>query len=197
MISTTVELANHALTAIGADRISSLTETSEAARSANLFYEQARDIVLRSHPFTAAKRRAELAAVSDDGLSNYDYKFSLPGGCLRIVKLFDSTGDDYVELTDYDREGGHIRCDKASVLCEYLTNNIEVEGMPDYLSIAISYKLASMMAFRLTAGLSVKNAMDQEYAMALSQAKVADGFQEPWRGARDTWDPYDTDASTY
>lgn len=197
MITTTVELANHALTAIGADRIATLTEASESARAVNLFWEQARDVVLRAFPFSVAVRRAELAAVADDSLSNYDYKFAYPANCLRLVELYDSTGDELVSLEDYVREGGYIRCDSETVQAKYITNNIDVADMPDYLSIAIAYKLAGMIAFRLTAGMNIKGMVDQEYARAMAEAKIAEGWQEPYRHAATGWDPYDTDSSRY
>lgn len=197
MLTTTVELANHALTAIGADRIAALTEDTESARTANLYYEQARDVVLRSYPFATALRRAELARVADDGLSDYDYKFALPANNLKLRELFDSSGDELASLDTYVLEGQHVRCNVSAVQALYITNNLDVRDMPDYLSIAIAYKLASMMAFRLTAGMNIKGMVDQEFARAIAEAKIAEGWQQPWRGAATSWDPYGTDASDY
>ena len=61
MATSVVQIVNNALVRIGANAILTLTEDSEAARAANLIYEQVRDSCLRDHVWNFAVNRVELA----------------------------------------------------------------------------------------------------------------------------------------
>jgi hypothetical protein len=57
-----VEICNRALQKLGAARITSLTQDTPNARSCNVAYNVLRKAELRSHPWSFAIKRAELAA---------------------------------------------------------------------------------------------------------------------------------------
>lgn len=59
-MSNDVQVANMALSLLGADQIGSLDENSHNARTAKLWFTQARDSLLRAHPWKFAEQIAEI-----------------------------------------------------------------------------------------------------------------------------------------
>jgi hypothetical protein len=57
-MATDVDIANRALSRIGARRLTTLADATEAARAINSAFVQVRDEVLRAHPWKSACRRA-------------------------------------------------------------------------------------------------------------------------------------------
>ena len=57
MATSEVQIVNNALVKIGANAIISLTENSEAARAANVIFEQVRDASIRDHIWNFSERR--------------------------------------------------------------------------------------------------------------------------------------------
>ena len=64
-MSSVVQICNIALSNIGEQRITALTDNNERARLCNLRYDDVRDAVLRSYPFKVAVQRVELALSAD------------------------------------------------------------------------------------------------------------------------------------
>ena len=59
-MATEVSICSNALRQLGDDPITSLTDDTERARLCNALYPDARDSVLRSHPFNFSITRASL-----------------------------------------------------------------------------------------------------------------------------------------
>lgn len=91
------ETANLALQKLGAARITSLTEDSRNARSINSCYASVRDQELRSHPWNFPRRRTTIAADATAPAYGYNYAFTLPADCLRILKPNDTYLDWQIE----------------------------------------------------------------------------------------------------
>jgi len=60
-MATEVSICSNALRRLGDDPITSLTDDTERARLCNAFYQDSRDLVLRSHPWNFAITRASTA----------------------------------------------------------------------------------------------------------------------------------------
>ena len=89
MATSVVQIVNNALIKIGASAILTLTENSEAARAANLIYEQVRDASIRDHVWNFAIRRVELAQNSTAPAFEFSYQYNLPSDCLRVLRMED------------------------------------------------------------------------------------------------------------
>lgn len=80
-----VDIANMALSRIGnSQRISSLDEASLQAEQCSLFYEHARDFVLRDYPWGFATAFVELAQVEINPDPRFQYAYAQPQDCLKI-----------------------------------------------------------------------------------------------------------------
>ena len=78
---------------IKAKSINSLTESSNEAQQCNLFYNSARDFVLRDTSWQFATKTAVLALRSEEPL-RYVYAYQYPGDCLKVQMV---TGDWYLK----------------------------------------------------------------------------------------------------
>ena len=79
-MATEVSICSNALRRLGDDPITSLTDDTERARLCNSFYTDARDAVLRCHPWNFAITRTSLAQLSDTpayGLKTPDGKYTI------------------------------------------------------------------------------------------------------------------------
>lgn len=82
-----VSISNLALGALGHKAIiQSMTEQSQEATFANLFYEQARKATLRAHPWNFANIRVDLALLGD-GPRPWAYQYALPTNCVRALYI--------------------------------------------------------------------------------------------------------------
>ena len=88
-MATEVSICANALRRLGDDPITSLTDDTERARLCNAFYTDARDAVLRSHPWNFAITRTSLAKLSDAPAYGFNYQYSLPTDpyCLRVLEM--------------------------------------------------------------------------------------------------------------
>lgn len=91
-----VALANLALQKLGAARITSLTEDSRNARSINACFAMIRDRELRAHRWHFAKKQAVLSPDTAEPEFDFDYQFTMPTDCLRVLKPRDRRVDWYL-----------------------------------------------------------------------------------------------------
>ena len=58
------------------------------------YFDQARDITLRAHPWNEAKKRVIIAQDSDDAVFGYDRQYTPPTDYLRVLSVNDAGGAD-------------------------------------------------------------------------------------------------------
>jgi len=89
-MASNVEIANSALTKLGASRITALTDNVKAAREINAIFELRRDYLLRTHNWSFAMTRASLPALDETPAWGYTTLYQLPTDCLRVVQVNDT-----------------------------------------------------------------------------------------------------------
>jgi len=81
-----VSIVNEALDLCSADTITSLTENSLNAERANRFVTSVRQQLLAGYPWTFAKTKVALAALSDNDRENeWGYAYGRPADCVRMI----------------------------------------------------------------------------------------------------------------
>lgn len=147
---TVLGIYNLALTAIGASRMASVSESTVQATVVKEWYSTCRDTLLRSHPWNFAEKRASLTAVvGTTPTMDYARFFDLPIDCLKLRKLSDEAVD-----VPYKVEGRRIACDEAtiSILYTYRITDpayfdpIFVDCLVAMLAWKISYPIKSSLA---------------------------------------------------
>ena len=82
-----VDIANLALTQLGASRITAFTDTTKEARSINQVYALERDDELRAHQWNFATKRMMLAASTTQPPFGYQFSYPLPNDFLRVIAV--------------------------------------------------------------------------------------------------------------
>lgn len=96
-MTTKTDIANQALSLIGADSITSFEENTSTARRMRTVYDSSRKALLRLHPFQCSTKRIKLNPISTQPEFEYTYQFQLPDDLIRIIN---ANTEDYVVETD-------------------------------------------------------------------------------------------------
>ena len=169
---TEVSICSSALTKLGDETITSLTDDNDRARKCNLLYGSTRDSVLRSHPWNFALKRASLAALVDAPIWEYDYAYQLPADCLRLVKTNANTKDVH------KIEGRQIYTDAvAPLLILYVRRVEETTDFDANFVDALIVRLAFELANVITGKKRYAEEMWGEYQTKLAHARTIDGME--------------------
>jgi len=168
-MASVVEICNRALQKIGAKRITSITEDSVNARACNNAYNPLRLSELRSHPWSCAIARAQLAASSTEPLFGKAYMYPLPSDYLR--SLPNDPGYN-LNSEDWQIEAGNILTDDTSPLnLRYIYDLTDPNIMDAMFREALACRLALEICEELTQSNQKKEALKMEYKEAIREAK--------------------------
>lgn len=154
-----IEICNMALSRIGLSPIEALTEVSEEARRCDQFYEHDRRVVLRRFPWPWATRRVDLPQIAVDDVMprDYVYAYRYPADCACLRKIYVADGKYLRPLPDFisyrivsDATGRLIYTNEPRVVAEYTADVKDATLMDEIFCEALSWKLASSIAFKLT-----------------------------------------------
>ena len=167
MAGSIVDIANKALTYLGTDAITAITDDTVEGRAVNRIYEQSRQYCLRDHPWNFAMVRVALAASTTAPVWKYTNAFNWPTGCLRIIEL--DTTEEWVV------EGRTIVSDAAAPLNILYIADITDTSLYDAKFVeAFSMRLAADVAYEITASQTVVQAAEQKYMMLIQEARLVD-----------------------
>jgi hypothetical protein len=190
-----IDIANRALTKMGAARIISLSDDVKAARSVASMWDIVRDAELRARNWSFAIKREALAASSTAPAYGYNYQFPVPSDFLRLV----SVGEYYppASLTDYRGsdesawrvEGRNILHDDAGPLYIRYVARIDDTAQWDATFVeSFACRLAAELAEELTQSSSKKDTAWGEHKKAISEAVRANAIELPPEPlADDSW----------
>lgn len=182
MPSSAVDICNSALIRLGAARIDSLSGNSQEAVLCNEQYEKVRDMVLRSHPWRFALKRAQLAALPTTPAFEYSKQYQVPTDCLRIIEM------DGQEQYNWVVEGDALLTDIDTCLVRYIKKETDVTKYDSFFSETLAVALAYNLTFSLVQSIDMRNDMLKEYNRLLGEARSYSA-QEKFgdRVYADTW----------
>lgn len=181
------DICNLALSHLGVGKeIANLeTENSEEAQTCRRFYETVRDQTLRDFAWPFATRIAALALVDEEPNDEWDYSYRFPSNALKIRRILSGIRNDSRQTrTPYkiagDTSGSLIYTDMEDAEIEYtirVTNPLRYP--PDFL-MALSLRLASYIAPRLTGGDPFKlgNRALELYAFEIGKSEASAANEE-------------------
>jgi hypothetical protein len=153
------EIANLALSHLGIGKeISNIdTERSDEANASRRFYQICRDTVLRDFKWPFATKVAELALVEEDPTTEWAYSYTYPTDCLMARRILSGVRNDSRQsrvpyTISYGTASKVIFTDIENAELEYTVKVTDSQRFPDDFVLALSYKLAAVMAPRLTSG---------------------------------------------
>lgn len=181
-MASAVQICNLALSKIGEEQITSLTDNSKAARRCNLVYEPMRDVVLRSHLWNFAVKRVALAASGDAPAYEYTTKFALPTDFLRLIDT------NMLDSSEYKVEGRFILAHASTLAIRYIARIADPNEF-DWLFIeALAARMAAELAVSLTDNRQLSVDLFNLYQGKIAEARSIDAQEgSPDNITADTW----------
>ena len=137
-MATQVEICNAALVRLAGTTINSIDEASAEANACKVLWDSTRKSELRKHPWNFAIKRNELVRSPAEPIYKYQYKYSIPPECLRLI-------ENYMDF-DYKIEGSYIYTNESKVYVRYVYDVTDTSKWDplfvDVMTAAMSYKLA-------------------------------------------------------
>lgn len=171
-----VSICNRALTKVGANRITSLSDGSVNAGHCNAIYTEVRDRELRKHVWTFATTRVQLAADTDAPDFGPANQFTLPTDFIRLAPR---DPEDNLNSLDWAIEGRKLLTNEDAPLNVRYVYRVEDPNEMDPLFREV---LAAALALELVEPLTQSNTkpakLTDEYRTAVAEAKKANAIEQ-------------------
>lgn len=171
-----VEIVNVALRALGANRITSLSDGTKNANVADDIYTFVRDQVLRSATWGFATSRQQLSRLSDAPAFGFDYQYALPSDWLRTVSVHDS--DDGMGTVVYKEETYEsqrvLLANSDAIYLRYIARITDPALFTSDFTIAFAIELAKRMAVSIPNSNTIKADLENEVKAIILGAKSTD-----------------------
>ena len=174
-MATEVSICANALRRLGDDPIVSLTDDTERARLCNAFYSEARDDVLRSHPWNFSITRQQLSQLSATPLYQYSYQYALPTDpyCLRVLEMEYS---DYVFKIEHLAGTGRVLLtDEGTAKIIYIARVTDTAQFDSLFIDTLTAKLSVDLAYPVTGSVQLQQNMQKLFESKLREARSVDG----------------------
>lgn len=185
-MASVIQIANRALTKLGAARIISLGDDNKQSRAVLSCFDDLRDDELRSHRWSFAMKRTSLAADAEAPAFGFTYAYTLPADFLRIDLVNDEfpavVMDNYIgmETNEYTIEGNKILANIAAPLkLRYIARIEDPNQMDVNFREALSCRIAAELAEDLTQSNQKRELAWNEYKQAVSRAIRTNAIEKP------------------
>ncbi len=178
MAVTEVQIAKLALQHLG-DRwdITTLSESTPEAEQVNLVFDNVRDMVLRSHPWTFATKFTSPTALAGTVPAQWDYMFTYPSDALRVTRIVNPLGDDQppikFAIAKNSSDAKVIMTNEEEPEFEYIQQITDPAEFDPSFVTAFSYRLAQYIAIPITGDRELMRDMkilaDTELSMAAAE----------------------------
>jgi len=174
MATSKLSIINDALTLLGANRITSLTDGSTESAVMNQLFDSVQDAVLRAYPWNSATYRRQLAASTDTPVFGYSYKYQLPIDpyCLRVLEMNETTTLDVWRV-----EGRFLLTDAGTCKIRFIGRPDSLGEIDSLLAQALAARLAADAAYTLVQSNNLSQLMYQLYASKLAEAQAIDQIE--------------------
>ncbi len=177
------DVLNDALGQIGANRISAIDDGSINANHCLTFYPMLRDSALRSHHWNFAMKRVELAQVAATPAFEFQFQYTLPADCLKVVEYNGASLDtsqltllEAVQPGRYKIEGRRLLTNDGEVKIVYISRVTDPNVMDAVFVQALSTWLASKLALAIAKDEKKSTALlKQAVEVLLPTAMAVDG----------------------
>lgn len=171
-MATEVEICNSALTKIGAERITALSDQTPQAILCNAQYALTRDSLLEAHPWNFAIKRASLTATANTPAFEFAYEYSLPNDCLRVF-------DTQYPNQFYQVEGDVLLSNESEVNIRYIAQITDSTKFSSQFTELLALKLAIDISYPLMQSASLTQNLDNLYQRRIRDARSYDAQENP------------------
>lgn len=166
-MASNVQISNLALIKIGADTIASLTDPSKNAKLCSVVFEVCREQLLRSHPWNFATKRVKLSPLTDKPAFDYNYQFSLPSDCLRVIRIGESD-------PDFKVEGRKLITNEGLVNLLYIADVTDPNQFDSLFIECLALKIAAEISYSVTGQVGLKQDLGAQLDVMLKKAAQVD-----------------------
>lgn len=172
MATSEVEICNDALIIVGAKTITSLSDDTKEGRLCNEQYAKCRDQLLVAHPWNFAINRIEISSDANlpsgyDNNPDWDYAFTLPSNCLRVLEIDDTDADWAVE-------GGKLFSTYDPVNIRYIKKVTDTTIFSKNFEKALAYMIAYRICYALTQSATLVSVIKDDFDLAVKEARSFD-----------------------
>ena len=176
-------IINLALANLGQKLVSSPSENTQTARTANLMYDFVRRNLLRAHDWAFAMRWAELAASTVESPSvNLPYVFALPADCIFVKKISykDVPPEHQIPYTlFYDNQGNKlVACPYGGARACYVADVKNTAVFDPSFVACFALLLAAELAVPITGDSEIAKLMLSKYQSKLDEARQANKIEQ-------------------
>lgn len=176
-MTTETDLCNMALDVLKEAPIDSIEDNRPIARWLKRNFYVTRDSVLAAADWNFAIKRATLSADSTAPAFGWEYAYTLPSDCIRIIPLT-CAGEIEGRPIPHEVEGGKILTNASAPLkLRYIYRNENYGLYPASFQEALAGRLGMKMAHWLTGKQSYAQIANSMYNDALSRAWTLDAMQ--------------------
>lgn len=165
-----VTICNNALSMIGGQQIASFEEESKLAQLCRNIYDTTRLAILRSHPWSCAKKRQILSPVSTYPSFGYSHAFPLPADYVLIISA---------NTEQYEVENRYILANQERINLEYVFNNDNEQTWDAMLVEAMTLKMAAKLCKPVTGSDAAGQTADAQFQLLIRQARTINGQERP------------------
>lgn len=182
-MSTKTQICNLAINHLGTSKsIANVdTERSLEANTCRIFFDVARQAVLRDYPFSFATKTVTLGLLETFTTGFWNYSYRYPSDCLQIIRIRNGIRNETHQTRvayeiEKDDSGKIILTDERNAEAEYTQDLENTSFFTVDFNLALSYRLAFYIAPALTKGdpFKIKGEMLDLYRLELSNAIAND-----------------------
>ncbi len=167
-----VQIFNLALVLLEQNIVNSPTQDIITAINLLNVYDLIRQELLRSHPWNfAVKRNGSLAQDVDAPESEFQYSYTLPSDCLKVIKLINNQ-------SSYVIEGRKLLTDDASVSMKYIFNVTDESQFDSGFTRAFAYELALAVGPSLGVTENALERIRKQYEKLIKRSKGIDSQED-------------------
>jgi len=159
-----VDICSSAMIKLGAEPINDLQDNNKEAKLCRIQFGRIRDTVLRSAPWSFARKRIRLTPTTEEPLFGDSFVFQLPADCVKFVRMYDHECKWTIEE------------DKLLTAAEvvegwYISNDVAPEKYDANFSEALAYALAADLCYAITQSNSLRGELLNGSKMFMDEAR--------------------------
>jgi hypothetical protein len=170
-------IGNSALDLVGQGNIISLDDGTPAAKKVKQHIYQAIRETLELGKWKCARKPLVLGQLTETPVSGWTYAYQLPGDYLRMVSFNDTDPCNVIEEL-YDINGRKLYTDETTAtivyVCDLSMNGNNIADAGAKLVQLMSVALAQKIAWSFQQSVTLKQSLEQEYAVRLRKALAQD-----------------------
>lgn len=179
-MSSKVQIANRAITKLGASRIISLTDSNTVASTINSMFEDVLKQELRRNNWRFAIKRTTLVQSADKPEWGYQNAYELPVDFLQLIQVNDKYIRPFGGQSFYSLEGRKVLTNLPAPLRLRYTYYVQDTSLFDPLfEEVLACKLAMESAEALTQNTQKRDLATREYQFAIQQAVRQTAIEVP------------------